>query len=62
MPLTPLAAACSGGIVTDPGPGASRVIAVAGGAEGLKHQWSEYVPAYRSPAGTGTGLAFGLWC
>ena len=37
------------------------VAAGAGGAERLKHQWSEYVPAYRSPAGTGTGLAFGLW-
>jgi 3-O-methylgallate 3,4-dioxygenase len=37
------------------------VAAGAGGAEGLKHQWSEYVPAYRSPAGTGAGLAFGLW-
>lgn len=38
------------------------VAAGAGGAEELKHQWSEYIPAYRSPAGTGTGLAFGLWC
>lgn len=37
------------------------VAAGAGGAEGLRHQWSEYIPAYRSPAGTGTGLAFGLW-
>ena len=37
------------------------VAAGAGGAEELKHQWSEYIPAYRSPAGTGTGLAFGLW-
>lgn len=37
------------------------VAAGAGGAEGLKHQWSEYIPAYRSPAGTGAGLAFGLW-
>jgi hypothetical protein len=37
------------------------VAAGAGGAEGLRHQWSQYVPAYRSPAGTGTGLAFGLW-
>jgi Catalytic LigB subunit of aromatic ring-opening dioxygenase len=37
------------------------VAAGAGGAEDLKHQWSEYIPAYRSPAGTGTGLAFGLW-
>jgi Catalytic LigB subunit of aromatic ring-opening dioxygenase len=38
------------------------VAAGAGGAEGLAHQWSQYIPAYRSPAGTGTGLAFGLWC
>jgi Catalytic LigB subunit of aromatic ring-opening dioxygenase len=37
------------------------VAAGAGGAEDLKHQWSEYIPAYRSPAGTGIGLAFGLW-
>jgi len=37
------------------------VAAGAGGAAGLKHQWSEYIPAYRSPAGTGIGLAFGLW-
>ncbi len=37
------------------------VAAGAGGAEDLKHQWSEYIPAYRSLAGTGTGLAFGLW-
>jgi hypothetical protein len=37
------------------------VAAGAGAAEDLKHQWSEYFPAYRSPAGTGTGLAFGLW-
>jgi hypothetical protein len=37
------------------------VAAGAGGAEDLKYQWSEYIPAYRSPAGTGIGLAFGLW-
>jgi Catalytic LigB subunit of aromatic ring-opening dioxygenase len=37
------------------------VAAGAGGAEGLRHQWSQYTPAYRSPAGTGIGLAFGLW-
>jgi 3-O-methylgallate 3,4-dioxygenase len=37
------------------------VAAGAGGAADLKHQWSEYIPAYRSPAGTGIGLAFGLW-
>lgn len=35
---------------------------VAGGALGsLTARWTEYVPAYRSPAGTGTGLAFGCW-
>jgi hypothetical protein len=37
------------------------VAAGAGGAEGLRQQWSEYIPAYRSAAGTGIGLAFGLW-
>jgi hypothetical protein len=37
------------------------VAAGAGGTEGLRHQWSQYIPAYRSPAGTGIGLAFGLW-
>lgn len=37
------------------------VAAGASGAEDLKHQWSEYIPAYRSPAGTGIGLGFGLW-
>ncbi len=37
------------------------VAAGAGGAEDLKHAWSEYIAAYRSPAGTGVGLAFGLW-
>jgi hypothetical protein len=37
------------------------VAAGAASAEDLKHQWSQYIPAYRSPAGTGTGLAFGLW-
>ena len=37
------------------------VAAGAGVAAGLEHQWSEYIPAYRSAAGTGTGLAFSLW-
>lgn len=37
------------------------VAAGAGGAQGLRHQWTQYIPAYRSLAGTGTGLAFGLW-
>jgi hypothetical protein len=34
----------------------------AGGAfRGLKHQWSEYIPARRTPAGTGIGLGFATW-
>lgn len=33
-------------------------IAMAGAAEHLPMAWSEYIPAYRSPAGTGTGLCF----
>ncbi len=37
------------------------VAAGAGGAEDLKHQWSEYIPAVRTLAGTGIGLGFGLW-
>lgn len=28
---------------------------------GLKPRWHEYVPVYRSPAGTGIGLGFGCW-
>ncbi|MBY6683116.1 extradiol ring-cleavage dioxygenase [Rhodococcus sp. BP-316] len=36
-------------------------IAAAGAAQDLDHRWSEYIPAWRSPAGTGIGLAFGLW-
>lgn len=36
-------------------------LVAAGAGGGLRHQWSEYIPAYRSPAGTGIGLAFGLW-
>jgi 3-O-methylgallate 3,4-dioxygenase len=36
-------------------------LALGGAADGLKWRWSEYVPAYRSQAGTGVGLAFGLW-
>jgi len=27
----------------------------------LDHQWSDYLPVYRTPAGTGIGLAFGIW-
>jgi hypothetical protein len=36
-------------------------IATAGAVEGLPLAWLEYVPAYRSPAGTGTGLCFAAW-
>ena len=36
-------------------------IAAAGAAEQLALAWVEYVPAYRSPAGTGTGLCFAAW-
>jgi hypothetical protein len=36
-------------------------IAVAGAIEGMKNRWVEYQPLYRSPAGTGIGVAFGAW-
>jgi len=36
-------------------------IAMHGAAAHLTHRWSTYVPAYRTPAGTGTGCAFGVW-
>ena len=36
-------------------------IAAAGALEHLGLAWLEYVPAYRSPAGTGTGLCFASW-
>lgn len=36
-------------------------IVMAGAAAGLKPQWSEYVPLYRTPAGTGCGMAFAAW-
>jgi 3-O-methylgallate 3,4-dioxygenase len=36
-------------------------IAAAGALEQLPLAWAEYVPAYRSPAGTGTGLCFAAW-
>jgi 3-O-methylgallate 3,4-dioxygenase len=36
-------------------------IAAAGALERLPLAWAEYVPAYRSPAGTGTGLCFAAW-
>jgi hypothetical protein len=36
-------------------------LAVAGAVASLPLAWLEYVPAYRSPAGTGTGLCFASW-
>lgn len=36
-------------------------IAMGGALGGLKHRWSEYLPVYRTPPGTGIGLAFGRW-
>ena len=36
-------------------------ICVAGAAQHLDCGWSHYVPGYRTPAGSGTGLGFALW-
>lgn len=36
-------------------------IALAGAMEALNLEWSDYVPCYRSRAGTGTGIAFAIW-
>lgn len=36
-------------------------ICAAGALEGLQLEWSDYQPGYRTPAGTGTGLAFAVW-
>jgi Catalytic LigB subunit of aromatic ring-opening dioxygenase len=36
-------------------------ICAAGAAEYLDCTWSHYVPGYRTPAGSGTGLGFVLW-
>jgi hypothetical protein len=36
-------------------------IAVAGILDGVRVTWLEYVPVYRTPAGTGIGLAFARW-
>ena len=35
-------------------------IAMAAAAEHLPHAWTEYIPAHRSPAGTGTGMCFSV--
>jgi len=36
-------------------------VALAGAAEGIDLGWFEYVPGYRTPAGTGTGMSFATW-
>lgn len=36
-------------------------ITVAGAAEHLNSKWQEYVPCYRSAAGTGCAMAFAVW-
>jgi hypothetical protein len=36
-------------------------VALAGSAEGIDLNWFEYVPGYRTPAGTGTGMSFATW-
>ncbi len=36
-------------------------ICVAGAMQGKNIDWLDYVPGYRSPAGTGVGLAFAKW-
>ena len=36
-------------------------VAVAGAVEHLDLTWFDYVPGYRTPAGTGTGLSFAAW-
>ncbi|WP_460062525.1 DODA-type extradiol aromatic ring-opening family dioxygenase [Streptomyces sp. YKOK-I1] len=36
-------------------------ITAAGAGAHLATKWVDYLPAYRTPAGTGVGLAFGLW-
>jgi hypothetical protein len=36
-------------------------VMVAAMSEHLTNDWSEYYPAYRTPAGTGTGIGFATW-
>jgi hypothetical protein len=36
-------------------------IAVAGASAHLKTDWQEYIPCYRSAAGTGCGMGFAVW-
>lgn len=36
-------------------------VMLAGSIEHLKEDWIEYYPVYRTPAGTGCGVGFGVW-
>lgn len=36
-------------------------VLMAGAIRGMTMRWSEYIPVYRTPAGTGIGLGFALW-
>ena len=36
-------------------------VALAGSVEPMQMKWLEYVTTYRSPAGTGCGMAFAYW-
>jgi 3-O-methylgallate 3,4-dioxygenase len=36
-------------------------VALAGAVEHLDMNWFDYVPGYRTPAGTGTGMSFATW-
>jgi hypothetical protein len=36
-------------------------VLVAGAVAGMTNRWIEYQPIYRTPAGTGIGVAFGVW-
>ena len=36
-------------------------IVAAGAAGNLQTAWQEYEPLYRTPAGTGCGMAFAAW-
>lgn len=36
-------------------------ITMAGASEELDHQWSDYVPSYRTLAATGCAMGFGIW-
>lgn len=36
-------------------------IVAAGAAERLRLTWQDYIPCYRSAAGTGTGVAYAIW-